>query len=188
MSDASSSPVQFEPATYGRRVAEILALDGAGRRLMPLASGTCSCEEALKRIKDGSPRELFHGARAPEAAMAGLYLYFSCLNEAHSIAQEIDTPDGSFWHGIMHRQEPDAGNAGYWFRRVGRHPVFQALCDGANRLGYAAGSVWDPIAFIDACEEARRHPGSDRELLVRKVQLLEWQLLFDHCAREGSAK
>ncbi len=114
--------------------------------------------------------------------MAGLYLYFSCLDEAHTLAQAIETPDGSFWHGIMHRQEPDAGNSGYWFRRAGTHPIFPDLRDAAEALGYAAGPAWDPIAFIDACEAARRQPGSDRELLLQKVQLAEWQLLFHHCA------
>ena len=116
--------------------------------------------------------------------MAGLYLYFSCLDDAHTIAQSIQTPDGSFWHGIMHRQEPDAGNAGYWFRRVGKHAIFPDLRTAAEKLGYPSGASWDPFAFIDACEEARRCPGSARELLMQRVQLAEWQLLFDHCARE----
>ena len=114
--------------------------------------------------------------------MAGLYLYFSCLDEAHNIAQSIETPDGSFWHGIMHRQEPDAGNAGYWFRRVGRHAIFPELRAAADSLGYPAGPSWDPFAFIDACEKARRNAGSPQELLLQKVQLAEWQLLFHHCA------
>ena len=111
--------------------------------------------------------------------MAGLWLYFSCLDEAHTLAQAVETPDGSFWHGIMHRQEPDAGNAAYWFRRVGQHAIFPELRAAAAALGYA----WDPLVFIEDCEEARREPGSDRELLMRRVQLAEWQLLFGHCCR-----
>ncbi len=71
--------------------------------------------------------------------MAGLYLYFSCLDQAHSIAQNIATAEGSFWHGIMHRQEPDAGNASYWFSRVGRHPIFPALHREAAALGLTFG-------------------------------------------------
>jgi hypothetical protein len=164
------------------KVDEILALDGRGERLMPLAGGTCSSAEAYKRLKALNSRDLFPKSRAPEAAMAGLYLYFSCLDETHTIAQAVETPDGSFWHGIMHRQEPDPGNAGYWFRRAGKHPIFPELRDAAQALGYPTGAAWDPLAFIDACEEARRNPGADRELLMRKVQLAEWQLLFHHCA------
>jgi hypothetical protein len=173
----------FNSSDYGTRVGDILALDGAGELLMPLAHGTCSSPEAYRLLKASSPRELFSASRAPEAAMAGLWLYFSCLDEAHTLAQAIETPDGSFWHGIMHRQEPDAGNAAYWFRRVGKHATFPALRDAAVSLGYPCGTVWDPFAFIDACEEARRSPGSDNELLLRRVQLAEWQRLFHHCAQ-----
>lgn len=167
---------------FGARVAAILALDGGGERLMPLAQGTCSSAEAYKVMKAANARELFPGARAPEAAMAGLWMYFSCLDEAHSLAQAVETPDGSFWHGIMHRQEPDAGNAGYWFRRVGKHAIFPELREAAIGMGYGCGASWDPFAFIEACEEARRRPGSEREGLLQRVQLAEWQLLFRHCA------
>jgi hypothetical protein len=173
----------FDSSSYGPVVEEILALDGRGERLMPLAGGTCSSAAAYQRLQAAGPRDLFPQSRAPEAAMAGLYLYFSCLDEAHTLAQAVDTPDGGFWHGIMHRQEPDAGNAGYWFRRVGRHAIFPELRDAAQALGYAAGASWDPFAFIAACEEARRGAGSELELLMRRVQLAEWQLLFQHCAR-----
>jgi hypothetical protein len=175
--------LMFDLSSYSPRVQAILALDGAGERLMPLASGTCSSAEAHQLLKGAKAADLFPGARAPEAAMAGLYLYFSCLEEAHTIAQDIEGPDGSYWHGILHRQEPDPGNAGYWFRRVGRHAIFADLRDAAEGLGYGGGSSWDPFAFIDACEEARRSPGSDREVLIKKVQRAEWQLLFDSCAK-----
>jgi len=172
----------WDPSSYGPRIEQLLALDGRGERLMPLASGTCSSVEAYKLLQSTSARELFPGSRAPEAAMAGLYLYFSCLDEAHTIAQSIETPDGSFWHAIMHRQEPDPGNSGYWFRRVGKHPIFPELRQAAHDLDYPTGAQWDPIAFIDACEDARRHPGTDQERQMQKVQLAEWQLLFHHCA------
>src|SRR5262245_28695382 len=123
--------MRFDPQAYGETVASILALDGNGERLMPLARGTCSSAEARRRLQAAKPAELFAGSRAPEAAMSGLYLYFSCLDEAHEIAQAVETPEGSFWHGIMHRQEPDPGNASYWFRQVGLHPIFPALRDAA---------------------------------------------------------
>ena len=181
--------MRFDSTAYGATVAEILALDGSGERLMPLAKGSCSSEEARSHLRGVVANQVFAGAHAPDAALAGLWLYFSCLDESHKIAQDVHTPDGSFWHGIMHRQEPDAGNAGYWFRRVGEHPVFPALQDEAKRLGasWARGSGWDPFAFIDFCEEARRKPGSAEEQLAQQVQRAEWQLLFDHCARAAEA-
>jgi hypothetical protein len=171
----------FRALDYGAEVAAILALDGDGARLMPLAMERCSSEAALARLRSASAARLFPGARAPEAAMSGLYVYFSCFEEAHTIAQDIATPEGSYWHAIVHRQEPDAGNAAYWFRQVGTHPIFPALA----RAGGQAGP-WDPFAFIDLCERARQAPGSELESRARTIQRAEWQLLFDYCARPGT--
>jgi hypothetical protein len=173
--------MHFDPAAYGPEVASILALDGSGERLMPLASGVCSSQEAAKQLTRLKAKDLFANSRAPEAALSGLWLYFSCLDESHSLSQDIHTPDGSFWHGIMHRQEPDAGNSSYWFRRVGDHPVFPGLAEAATELGYAATS-WNPFAFIEYCEEARRKPGSPAEQLALRIQRAEWQILFHYCA------
>src|SRR5580698_1788635 len=108
----------FQSSTYGADVAAILALDGGGERLLPLEMKLCASEDARDRLRGVSASRLFPGARAPEAALAGLYVYFSCFDEAHGIAQDIDTAEGSYWHAIVHRQEPDAGNAAYWFRQV----------------------------------------------------------------------
>jgi hypothetical protein len=182
--------MNFEPGRYGRDVAEILALDGDGQRFMPLAYGTCSSEEARGRLQPASAAALFPNSRAPEAALSGLWLYFSCLDESHRVSQEIHTPEGSFWHGILHRQEPDADNAAYWFRRTGAHPIFRPLRDRASELasaepdsGYVPSARWDPFRFIEFCELARQHPGSAAERFALAVQLSEWQLLFDYCAR-----
>lgn len=40
--------------------------------------------------------------------------------KAHDIAQDIDTPMGSWLHALLHLIEGDTGNAGYWFREAGR--------------------------------------------------------------------
>jgi hypothetical protein len=179
--------MRFDSSKYGKEVESLLALDCNGERLMPLEIGQCSSEQARSVLKTKSARDLFPQSRAPEAAMSGLWLYFSCFDESHTVSQDIPTQDGSYWHGIAHRQEPDAGNAAYWFRRVGDHPIFPSLRDSA--AGLMEGSavklrlkdLWDPFAFIDFCEDARRGKG-EAERLAREIQRAEWQLLFDYCA------
>jgi len=174
--------MNFDAKEFGEEVAGILGLDGDGHRLMPLVAAECSSEEARRRLGRRTAAELFPRAAAPEAALAGLWLYFSCFEEAHTAAQDIPTPDGSFWHGILHRQEPDAGNAAYWFRRVGSHPIFPALNEEAARSAYATSAEWDPFGFVDYCESARR-AGGKTALIAMEVQRAEWQLLFRYCAR-----
>jgi hypothetical protein len=158
----------FDPARYGDAVARILALDGGGERLMPLAFGTCSCERARSLLSESSARALFPDARAPEAALSGLYLYFSCLDESHSLSQQIDTADGSFWHGIMHRQEPDPGNSGYWFRRAGRHAIFPLLAaEAAGLAGEFPRAGFSPGAFQEHAQDG--DSARDGEWLVPSV-------------------
>ena len=137
--------------------------------------------------------DLFADGRAPLAALTGLYLYFSCRDEAHDLAQSDGSIEGSYWHGIIHRQEPDAGNSKYWFQHVGAHPVFAELLEGARAIASKYPSAllkfsttWDPLAFIDVCESARAHSDSDLERAALEIQRAEWQLLFDYCARRSS--
>jgi hypothetical protein len=44
-------------------------------------------------------------------------------------------------------------------------------------LGYR----WDPVGFAEYASTAR--PGSKEEDLAIRVQLAEWRILFDYCAR-----
>jgi hypothetical protein len=44
-------------------------------------------------------------------------------DEAHSVAQEIDTALGSWIHALLHLIEGDISNANYWYRRAGRASV-----------------------------------------------------------------
>jgi hypothetical protein len=161
----------FDPAKHGEEVAAILALDGAGERLMPLVQAPCSSTEARQRIAR---------SQLPPLTRAALFVYFNCWQEAHETAQDIESPEGSYWHAIVHRQEPDAGNSGYWFRQVGSHAIFPALRERAAAIGLPVGPRWDPLAFIHYCERART--GSEEERKAMEVQRAEWQLLFDWCA------
>jgi hypothetical protein len=176
--------VDFNLPDYPPEVVGVLTAYEGGMRPMPLVAKGCVSDDARNTLKGWNARQLFSKARSPEGVLAGLYLYFSCEPEAHAIAQDLNTTEGSFWHGIVHRQEPDAFNSGYWFRQVGRHAIFPVLRDEARRCGYDSGTEWDPLAFIDYCEAARVRPGSKEEALAMRVQLVEWQLLFDYCVRE----
>ncbi|MBI2806717.1 MAG: hypothetical protein HYX68_17195 [Planctomycetes bacterium] len=125
------------------------------------------------------------------ACLAGLWLLHDFQDESHAISQELDTVEGSYWHGILHRREPDYWNAKYWFRRVPAHPILPPLCKEAaaltNDAGAPAGSeflthqkTWNAAAFVDLCEQAARGPVA-LGLLCRRIQRREWELLFAYC-------
>jgi hypothetical protein len=179
--------VDFRFLDYGPEAARILGIDGPELRPMPLTMNGSASGAARAEIVNCKAATLFPHAHSPNGALAGLYVYYNCEPEAHAIAQDLNTSDGSFWHGIVHRREPDASNATYWFRRVGRHPIFPALRDEAHRLRFDTGAEWDPFEFIEFCEAARLRPGSHEETLAKQVQLIEWQLLFDYCAKPAQA-
>ena len=48
---------------------------------------------------------------------------------AHRIAQDVETPEGAWVHGYLHRKEGDAANAGYWYRRAGKPAASGSLDD-----------------------------------------------------------
>ena len=182
--------MDFDPRRYGARVAQILALDGNGQRLMPLVAAGCCSEEARRAIRKETPETLFAGVPRPKGAMAGLWLYFSSLEEAHQIAQGDHSAEGSLWHAIVHRQEPDSGNSAYWHRKAGVHKTHKfltvealSIVKGYPEAEFRPSQKWDPFGFILFCERAREQPGSPSERAALEIQRAEWQLLFDYCAK-----
>jgi hypothetical protein len=165
---------------YPPLIAELLAIPH------PTSLGPGSPNQAAgKRLSNLDAATLFgpfpvHDAEMARACLGGLWLRFDHLDESHTISQEIETPTGSFWHAIMHRREPDAGNSKYWWRRVGNHPVIAELEQRATeqRLPYSS-----PTAFVDFCERVR-DTGLPEEEAAKRVQALEWQILFDHCLNQ----
>jgi hypothetical protein len=145
---------------------------------MPLVRG----RQAPATVRDRIAR-----VHAPESVRAGLYLFAGFWEEAHETAQAIETPEGSYWHAIVHRQEPDAGNASYWFRRVGQHAIFPALARRAAEIDSAFQGRWDPYAFIDYCERAARE-GGELERRAIAIQQEEWDLLLDWCLKPATGE
>jgi hypothetical protein len=39
-------------------------------------------------------------------------------NQAHEIAQSIESADAAWVHAYLHRKEGDTSNAGYWYRQA----------------------------------------------------------------------
>ena len=155
----------FIPSSYGSAIAELLD------------------RERLPELGPGSPnvavKPALQSLIATKLCLAGLWLLHDFLDGSHTISQDIDTPEGSFWHAIMHRREPDASNSKYWWRLVGSHPVLKQLRQESPALGY---TYTNPFDFVDFCERVRGS-GTKEEELARRIQRLEWQLLFDHCSR-----
>jgi hypothetical protein len=168
----------FEPQSYGPVFAPLLAID----RRRPLDAGQpdSAVRALLNKLSAEAAFERLVDTDMAACCIAGVWLLHDYLDESHTISQGIDTPSGSFWHGIMHRREGDFSNAKYWFRHVGQHPVY-------DLLGDRAGGIWDPYVFIDLCQAAVRGKNDSREVCL-DLQQAEWEVLFDYCYRAAVGK
>jgi hypothetical protein len=142
-----------------------------------------------------SPVQSLEDARA---MLAGMWLWHDWLNESHVISQDIASPTGSFWHAIMHRRERDFSNAKYWYARCRHHPALEQIAVLARgALGEAANTAalhrltdngWDPGGFVDVVEATHRNPSDPLYRTAVRLQRVEWQALFEYCARRAAGQ
>lgn len=93
-----------------------------------------------------TPEQLKDSARAAAQPPAGLsrearslwYVKKGDWEAAHDLAQDIETPVGSWIHALLHLIEGDLGNARYWFAEAGRPVKKPSQTD----------ELWDEIAGV----------------------------------------
>ena len=94
-----------------------------------------SIEELAASVAHDSepPAELGPECKALWHAKAGNW------EDAHNIAQDIETSLGSWIHAHLHLIEGDVGNAGYWYSRAGKRPgTSERLDEEWNEIAAAA--------------------------------------------------
>lgn len=185
----------IQASDYGRQFQ--MLLESASP--MPLDAGSphTSVKDELSALsveEAFSPRTLKDAAMGM-AALAGVWLLHNFLEASHRISQNLLTSTGSYWHGIVHRRETDFWNSKYWFRKIDAHPVYDPLKREVKKFVdplpmapeirfLKEDAPWDPLKFVDFCEQALAN-GSKHYLLAQRIQLVEWELLFDFCYRKA---
>jgi hypothetical protein len=182
-----------------------LAVELARKPLNELASlvvTTSTSAEARSLLCNISPEQLLNvpiqDASSAAALLAGLWLGHDALEEGHRLAQEIDSPTGSFWHAIMHRREGDFSNAKYWYARCRGHPAQRSITASMASLAQAAGVdppgkrlvavQWDGPELVDLVESVYRRPADTKARLAQRLQQIEWEGLFAYCALAAAGR
>lgn len=142
----------------------------------------------LQRNDVGLPNRSPADVGAARACEAALWLLAGDPDRSHEISQSIESADGSFWHGVMHRREGDFSNAKYWFRRAGSYPALARIREAiaADPLAGALSGegAWDAVGFVDQCQQAVRRGGDQEQRCVR-AQWIEWQIALADCLRRA---
>ena len=185
--------------TYTPAIAEFIEKLEAGNPLPPLVPQEAWSPELTDALASTSLDDLFQGESVKnttfgEAIKSGLLLWNDALDESHNISQGLANQTGSYWHGMMHRREPDYSNAKYWFGRVGAHPIFPQVRERAlailNETPVSSDALarlsetieteeqWDAAQFIDWCQAAEGESADDVTRFLQQVQAEEIKLLL----------
>ena len=157
---------------YNDVVQEFISPDALKR----YATTDVGTREVLAQLQGMTREDLFPGGYEDVdmagCCLAGLWLLHNFLHEGHEICQDIKTPEGSFWHAIMHRAEGDYSNAKYWYRMAKTASLHDTISE-------AAGEPYSPDALVDRVK-------SDGAASAHSLVTAEWQGLFDHCYRKSA--
>ena len=159
---------RFDLDLYSPTVKQLLADELKPDRLCALGPGSPN-RAARPILEVATPQDVAPQAASDELAaccLSGLWLWHDFLDESHQLSQDLHSTEGSYWHGIMHRREPDYSNAKYWYRRFGDHPIFPELLEQAQAIGansdlttqaeqLIASPHWDPYAFCRCMRQCR---------------------------------
>jgi hypothetical protein len=187
-----------KPEKYGPLVAPLLNVE----EQITLGPGEPheKAGAVLKTVNSDSlfPGEVVHRKEMAQLCLSGLWLLHGYLDESHDISQAIHAEEGSYWHALMHRREPDFPNAKYWFSRVEQHPVVVTLGEKVPSMVKQADldfstaflsqqERWDADKFVDLCQAVLMGKSEGSGICLR-VAALEWELLFDYCYRGAVGK
>ncbi len=150
--------------------------------------------ELQKYLVSVNPDELFQPEpvkdhNCAQAVISGLLIWNDCEDEAHKLAQNTPTAEGSYFHAIIHRREPDIWNSNYWFRKTGEHPVFSLVYDYVTQ--YEPDNIkkellttngWNPESFNQLVEKAQNSGNAADSDLVN-IQHAELLFLIAHSYR-----
>ena len=170
------------------------------RDLFPSGVRQTFLKQHLDRV---NPETLISGSAASSdnqtLLQAALHLYNDDLDASHSICQSFDREcaPASFWHGLIHRREPDFRNAKGWFGRSEKWEGLLQIRDGvqdvlerillmpeygtsrdtafALKRHLDAEGVWDSAHFVDMVEANQEREEIDEMegLFLREIQEAE---------------
>jgi len=169
-----------------------------------------------RRLHLGRPRETFlkryldqvdaptlvperNGGEDPALLLAVAHLFNDDYDGSHTICQgfEREHAAASYWHGLIHRREPDYRNARGWYGRATQWEGCLNIRDrvqdvlervmlmpeygGARDLAFGlkqhvdATGNWDPLYFTDLCErsDANSERAASEVLLLEEIQEAE---------------
>jgi hypothetical protein len=116
-----------------------------------------------ERIFDPSLTAIIDELDVSDDVKAGLHLLNDDLYRSHLLAQAHEGDKTcDYWHAIVHRREGDFGNAQYWLRQVGRHPVLSRVHDGGPA---------EALRFVDRCRTATPAEREELEATQRREML-----------------